>query len=93
VLIVGIACGVGVALLRSLISPVLTRASQLQSITGYPIFGVISHVHRAQILQVNRVHLAYFLALTGALVMLYLLLITNEILFGRPAELLMGIIR
>lgn len=93
VLVMGIAAGIGMAFLRSLISPVLSRASQLQAISDFPVFGVVSHVHKAQILRQYRLHLAYFLVLGGALVMFYLLLLTNDMLFGRPAALLMGIIR
>ena len=81
------------AFLRSLISPVLSRASQLQSITDIPVFGVVSHTEKNAILKQVRLHFVYFTALSGALVLCYLALISNEMLFGRSAEMLLRVIR
>ena len=88
VLIVGIGAGIVMAFLRSLISPVLTRASQLQSITEFPVFGVVSHTNKSAIVRQVRLHLLYFVLLASALLFSYVLLLTNELLFGRSAELL-----
>lgn len=88
VLVVGIGAGVVMAFLRSLISPVLTRASQLQSITDFPVFGVVSHTNKSSILRQVRMHFVYFSLLAFALLLSYVLLLTNEVLFGRSAELL-----
>lgn len=93
VLLVGVAAGIGMAFLRSLISPVLSRASQLQSISDFPVFGVVSHTEKAAILKQVRLHFVYFTALSGALLLCYLALLSNEMLFGRSAELLLRIIR
>lgn len=93
VLLLGLGAGLGMAFLRSLISPVLSRASQLSSICDYPVFGVISHTDKAKILRQVRLHFMYFTALTAMLLMFYLVLMSNDILFGRSAELLMRIVR
>lgn len=93
VLLLGLGAGLGMAFLRSLISPVLSRASQLSGISDYPVFGVISHTDKAKILRQVRLHFMYFTALTVMLLMFYLVLMSNDILFGRSAELLMRIVR
>tara|TARA_R110002126_G_scaffold10245_10_gene46481 strand:- start:3839 stop:5431 length:1593 start_codon:yes stop_codon:yes gene_type:complete len=93
VLFVGVAGGIAMAFLRSLISPVLSRASQLQSITDLPVFGVVSHTEKSAILKQVRLHFVYFTALSGALLLCYLALLSNEMLFGRSAEMLLRVIR
>jgi len=93
VLIGGIAAGIFMAFLRSLISPVVTRASQLQSISDFPIFGVVSHTDKSAILKQVRMHLVYFALLSGGLLLCYAALLSNEVLFGRSAELLLRVIR
>ena len=93
VLLLGVAAGIAMAFLRSLISPVLSRASQLQSITDLPVFGVVSHTEKSAILKQVRLHFVYFTALSGALVLCYLALLSNEMLFGRSAEMLLRVIR
>lgn len=93
VLIAGIGAGVFMAFLRSLISPVLTRASQLQSITDFPVFGVVSHTDKAAILKQVRMHFVYFALLSGGLLLCYAVLLSNEVLFGRSAEMLLRVIR
>lgn len=93
VLVVGIGAGVFMAFLRSLISPVLTRASQLHSITDLPVFGVVSHTEKAAILRQVRMHFVYFALLSGGLLLCYAALLSNEVLFGRSAELLLRVIR
>lgn len=85
VLVVGIGAGVFIAFLRSLISPVLTRASQLHSITELPVFGVVSHTEKAAILRQVRMHFVYFTLLSGGLLLCYAALLSNEVLFGRLA--------
>ncbi|MGP9801158.1 XrtA system polysaccharide chain length determinant [Rheinheimera sp. NSM] len=93
VLFLGIALGICLAFLRSLISPVLTRASQLQSITDFPVFGVVSHTDKYAILKQVRMHFVYFAMLSGGLLLCYIALLSNEVLFGRSAELLLRVIR
>ncbi|WNO60700.1 XrtA system polysaccharide chain length determinant [Rheinheimera sp. MMS21-TC3] len=89
VLIVGIGLGVFIAFLRSLISPVLSRASQLKVISDYPVFGVVSHTDKRKILKQIRLHFFYFSLLSGGLLLCYVALLSNEVLFGRSAELLL----
>lgn len=93
VLVLGIGIGVFMAFGRSLISPVLTRASQLKSISDYPVFGVVSHTDKYKILKQVRLHLFYFILLSGGLLLCYAALLSNEVLFGRSAELLLRVIR
>lgn len=93
VLLLGLGAGVAIAFLRSLISPVLSRASQLAMISDYPVFGVISHTNKAKILRQVRMHFVYFTALTASLLMFYLILMSNDLIFGRSAELLMRMVR
>ncbi|GGW62557.1 XrtA system polysaccharide chain length determinant [Alishewanella tabrizica] len=93
VLLVGLSAGIAMAFLRSLISPVLSRASQLSSISDYPIFGVVSHTEKAKILRQARLHFLYFTGLAAILLMFYLVLVTNDYVFGRSAEIIMRIVR
>jgi polysaccharide chain length determinant protein (PEP-CTERM system associated) len=93
VLVLGIGAGVFIAFVRSLISPVLTSASQLKSITDFPVFGVVSHTDKTAILKQVRVHFVYFALLSGGLILCYAALLSNEVLFGRSAELLLRVIR
>jgi polysaccharide chain length determinant protein (PEP-CTERM system associated) len=86
VLVLGIAAGVFTAFLRSLISPVLTRASQLQSISDYPVFGIVSHTDKSKILKQGRLHLLYFSMLGGGLLLCYFALVSNEMLLGKLAN-------
>ncbi|MCF4007785.1 XrtA system polysaccharide chain length determinant [Rheinheimera sp. UJ63] len=93
VLLLGLGAGLGMAFLRSLVSPVLSRASQLSFICDYPVFGVISHTEKEKILKQVRLHFFYFTALTAMLIVFYLVLMSNDMLFGRSAELLMRVVR
>lgn len=93
VLFLGIFVGVLIAFGRSLISPVLTRASQLKSISDYPVFGVVSHTEKYKVLKQVKMHLVYFLLLSGGLLLCYAALLSNEVLFGRSADMLLRVIR
>ena len=85
--------GIFMAFLRSLISPVLTSASQLQSLSEFPVFGVVSHTEKHVILKQVRMHFLYFSLLAAGLLLCYAALLSNEVLFGRSAELLLRVIR
>ncbi|MBZ9611716.1 XrtA system polysaccharide chain length determinant [Rheinheimera maricola] len=93
VLLVGVGAGIFMAFGRSLISPVLTSASQLKNLTEFPVFGVVSHTEKQVILKQVRLHFLYFTLLSGALLLCYAALLSNEVLFGRSAELLLRVIR
>ncbi|MCB5226732.1 MAG: chain length-determining protein [Paraglaciecola sp.] len=92
-LFAGIGAGVGMAFLRNLLSPVLTSAAQLRSISAFPVFGVVSHTNKKQIQKVSRTHLFYFIMLSGMLLMVYMGLMVNELLFGKPAAMLLRVIQ
>lgn len=93
VLVLGVGAGVTMALLRSLISPVLSRTSQLASISDFPIFGIVSHTAKAQIVRQVRLHFFYFIVLSTLLLMLYLLLVLNDSLIGRGIEFMLRMVR
>lgn len=93
VLLLGLGAGIFMAFIRSLISPVLTSASQLKLLCDFPVFGVVSHTEKHVILKQVRLHFLYFALLGGALLLCYAALLSNEVLFGRSAELLLRVIR
>ena len=93
VLVLGVGAGVGMALLRNLISPVLTNSLQLRSISNYPVFGVVSHTNKSTIIRQVRLHFLYFVLLSGLLVAAYLGLVGNEILVGKPADMLSRVLQ
>ncbi len=86
VLVLGVGAGVLIAFLRSLISPVITRASQLQHISNYPIFGIVSHTDKPQILKQVRLHFLYFSLLAGGLLLCYVALLSSDILLSKLAN-------
>ncbi|MER2491848.1 XrtA system polysaccharide chain length determinant [Catenovulum sediminis] len=60
ILIVGFGLGIAVAFLTSQLQPVVLRAQQLTRMTGYPVFGTISHVNYQQLRRVERKKLIVF---------------------------------
>lgn len=92
VLMLGVGAGVAIALLRSLISPMMTSTIQLKSISHFPVFGVISHIDRDAIVWQVRKHFIYFVILSGALLSIYLFLLGNELMLGRPVDALMRLL-
>ncbi|MCC5827060.1 XrtA system polysaccharide chain length determinant [Alkalimonas sp.] len=92
VLMLGVGAGVAMALLRSLISPVMTNTLQLKSISHFPVFGVISHIDRESIVWQVRKHFIYFVILSGALLSIYLFLLGNDLMLGRPVGALMRLL-
>jgi len=90
VLFAGIAAGVFMAFARSQLQPVVTSALQLKTIADFPVFGLVSHTQKAQLLKQNKKHLLYFLILSAMLVMCYCALVANEMVFGFTAKQLLG---
>lgn len=88
VLVIGVGAGIAMALLRNLISPVLTNSLQLRSISNYPVFGVVSHTNKRMIVGQIRLHFIYFVMLSGLLFTTYVGLVGNEVLVGKPAAML-----
>jgi polysaccharide chain length determinant protein (PEP-CTERM system associated) len=90
VLVAGAAFGIFMAFARSQISPVVTSALQLKTISDFPVFGLVSHTNKVQLQRQNKKHLLYFLLLTGMLIFSYCLLVTNELVFGITAAQIVG---
>lgn len=93
VLFFGVGAGVALALLRNLISPVLTNSLQLRSISNFPVFGIISHTNKQTIVRQVRLHFVYFVLLSGMLVSAYVGLVANEVLYGKPAAMLSRVLQ
>jgi hypothetical protein len=93
VLLIGVGAGVAMALLRNMISPVLTNSLQLRNISSYPVFGVVSHTSKHLIVRQARLHFLYFVLLSGLLLTAYVGLVGNEVLVGKPAAMLSRVLQ
>lgn len=82
VLFAGILAGLAMAFIRSQLQPVVTSALQLKTITDFPVFGLVSHTNKANLLKHNRKHLFYFICLAGLLIAGYAAFVVNEMVFG-----------
>jgi polysaccharide chain length determinant protein (PEP-CTERM system associated) len=80
VIILGFGSGAGIAFLLSQFSPILFRASQLASISEYPILGAVSHLNRDSIARAARVRLTVFMFSSLTLLSMYGVLVTADIL-------------
>ncbi len=90
VFVVGVLAGLAMALIRSQLQPVVTSALQLKTISDFPVFGLVSHTSKHLLLRQSKIHLLYFLALSGALMVSFILLVTNELVFGITAKQILG---
>jgi polysaccharide chain length determinant protein (PEP-CTERM system associated) len=90
VLVLGVGLGVFMAFVRSQLQPVVTSALQLKTICDFPVFGLVSHTNKSALLKQSKLHLLYFLLLSGALLFSYMMLITNELVFGIETSKLLG---
>ncbi len=86
VLILGFGTGIGLAFLISQLSPVLVRPKQLLRLSEYPVWGTVSHLEFERINKKNNRRLLVFLASSGAIVMIYGVLIAAEIMNINIAE-------
>jgi hypothetical protein len=86
VLLGGCFLGIAVAFIRSQISPTLITASQLKTISEIPVFGLVSHTNKQQLIRNMRMHFIYFVLLTGTLFAVYAMIMVSELLFGGTAE-------
>jgi polysaccharide chain length determinant protein (PEP-CTERM system associated) len=86
VLFLGFGAGVGLAFIVSQLSPVLVRPKQLLRLSDYPVWGTVSHLDLARITKKNNRRLLVFLASSGAIIMMYGVLIAAEILNINIAE-------
>ena len=71
VLLLGLAAGVGVALLVSLIHPVISDARTLVSVTGLPLLGTVSMSLLPEQKRKERIGLLTFSVLTSFLLITY----------------------
>lgn len=90
ILVVGFMIGLFMAFVRSQLQPVVTSALQLKTITEFPVFGLVSHTDKENLVRHNRKHLFYFLLLTGALVAGYAAFVVNEMVFGITMKQILG---
>ena len=86
VLLGGCFLGIAVAFIRSQISPTLIAVSQLKTISEIPVFGLVSHTNKQQLIRSMRMHFIYFVLLTGTLFAVYAMIMVSELLFGGTAE-------
>ena len=80
ILVFGFAAGGGLAFLISLLSPVLVKASQLTTLTSYPVLGAVGHLNKAYILKVKRSRLMGFLLSSSIIIGMYGVLLTAELM-------------
>ncbi|MGO4893919.1 XrtA system polysaccharide chain length determinant [Flavobacterium sp. W21_SRS_FM6] len=80
VLILGFGSGLGIAFLVSQINPILTRGSQLTSMTSYPVLGNVSHLNLSQIEKTNRKLLVIFVISSGFIVAFYCALVAADVM-------------
>lgn len=79
-LFVGFGIGTALAFLVSLLNPILVRGQQLQELTGYPIWGAVTHLHIDQVKRRNRFRIAIFVASSGLIVCLYAILVAADVM-------------
>ena len=79
-LILGFAAGLGLAFVISQLNPLLVKASQLTTLTSYPVLGAVSHLNKAHILKVKRTRLLVFLLSSGIILAMYGMFMAAEIM-------------
>jgi len=80
VLVLGFGAGIAIAFLMSQLKPILVRGQQLTNITGYPIWGVVTHLDLDNIRRKNRLRMAFFVISTGAIVFMFGILVAADIM-------------
>jgi polysaccharide chain length determinant protein (PEP-CTERM system associated) len=71
ILIVGFGVGTGLAFLMSMLTPVLVRGQQLTDLTGFPIWGTVSHLELIRIKRRNKLRIAVFALSSGTIFAIY----------------------
>ncbi|MBF7072148.1 chain-length determining protein [Glaciecola sp. MH2013] len=71
ILIVGFGVGIGLAFLMSMLTPVLVRGQQLADLTGFPIWGTVSHLELIRIKRRNKLRVAVFALSSGSIFAIY----------------------
>ena len=59
------------AFLISQLAPVAVRGSQLSSITGYPVWGTVTHIEIDKITRTNRLRIVGFAISSGVIIVAY----------------------
>lgn len=80
ILFIGFGVGVGVAFLTSMLSPVLVRGKQLQDLTGFPIWGAVSHLDIVKIKRRNKFRIAVFALSSGTIIAIYAMFVLLDIM-------------
>lgn len=80
VLIIGFGAGIALAFLLSQITPILVRGHQLTSVTGFPIWGVVTHLDLDNIKKKQRFRAAVFAASTGTILFIYAILVAADLM-------------
>ena len=86
VVVLGFGAGVGLAFVFSQLSPVLVRPKQLLRLSDYPVWGTVSHLEYEKINKKNNRRLLVFIASSGAIMMIYCVLVAAEIMNINIAE-------
>ncbi|AHK79007.1 chain-length determining protein [Ectothiorhodospira haloalkaliphila] len=74
-LVGGLAVGAGLAFLIGLLRPVFDNRRTLNSVTGFPVLGVVSQVSNARIKRRERIELAAFASFGGLLILTYFVVV------------------
>ena len=80
ILFFGFGLGVGIALLMSMIKPVLVRGQQLGELTGFPIWGMVGHLDIVKIRKRNKMRIFIFALSSGAIILLYAGLVVVDVM-------------
>ncbi|MFC3094604.1 chain-length determining protein [Alteromonas sediminis] len=80
VLLLGFGAGIALAFLISQLKPILVRGSQLSSITDYPIWGVVTHLDKANIKKKAKLRILAFIVSSGGVVSIYAVLVAAELM-------------
>lgn len=86
VVVLGFGAGVGLAFVFSQLSPILVRPKQLLRLSDYPVWGTVSHLEYEKINKKNNRRLLVFIASSGAIMMIYCVLVAAEIMNINIAE-------
>nr|WP_297348022.1 XrtA system polysaccharide chain length determinant [uncultured Glaciecola sp.] len=80
ILFIGFGLGGGIAFLMSMLKPVLVRGQQISDLTGYPIWGSVTHLDHVRLIKRNKMRIFIFALSSGAIIMLYAGLVAVDIM-------------
>jgi polysaccharide chain length determinant protein (PEP-CTERM system associated) len=78
VLVIGLGAGVGVAFAASQLRSTFATTGKLERVTGLPVLGAVSQTLTESARALRKKHLRYFFAGSGALVVLFVVLVAVE---------------